>query len=292
MIAEQITIAGIGLLGGSLGLALRKCGAARRVKGLARREQTVREAKAAGVADFATTDPAEAARGADLVVLCAPIGAMPELLRRMLPHLSRNAVVTDVGSAKRRLAAELEPICAEAGIAFVGAHPMAGSEQTGVGCARADLFDGALCALTPTPRTSPQALAQVEKLWQAVGARTVRLSPEEHDRIVSRTSHLPHFAAATLARHVLGNDRPARWNSFCGPGFADTTRIASGSPLMWREIAWANREFLIQELRAYAGKLLDAAEKIECGDWETVAGFLETAKALRDRWLVERKEPP
>src|ERR1051325_7799421 len=168
---QKITLAGVGLLGGSLGLAVKQRGLAKKVDGLVRRSASIAECNKLGVVDHATRDPLRAVENADLVVLCTPIARMREVLQQMLPALKRDAIVTDVGSAKAGVVHELEPLVAGAGGHFVGSHPMAGAEKMGPGAARPDLFVNAVCVITPTPQSSPEAVAQVEKLWGAVGAK-------------------------------------------------------------------------------------------------------------------------
>jgi prephenate dehydrogenase len=200
---RKVTLIGVGLLGGSLGLALRKRSLAAEVCGFVRREGSIAECLQAGAVDRATIDLAEAVAGADLIVLCTPLFQMTELALGMQAQVQSEALVTDVGSVKAALVAELEPVFAARGASFVGSHPMAGSEKTGVSAARADLFLNAACAVTPTAKSPQAKVEETEALWRAVGGRILRLSPEMHDELVSRSSHLPHVLAAQLAAYVL-----------------------------------------------------------------------------------------
>ena len=177
---------GVGLLGGSLGLALRKRRLAKSVVGFVRRPASVVECERLGAVDLATLDLARAVKGADLIVLCTPIAQMRPLVKQMLPALKRGVIVTDVGSVKGKVVRDLESLVARGGAHFVGSHPMAGAEKTGVAAARAGLFAGALCAVTPTRKSAPAAVRKVEQLWQAVGCRLLRLKPDTHDALVSR----------------------------------------------------------------------------------------------------------
>src|SRR5262249_29907036 len=156
----------------------------------------------------------------------------------------RGAIVTDVGSVKAGVVRELEPLITKAGAHFIGSHPMAGGEKAGVLAAREDLFQNAVCVVTPTRKTNKAALKKVTQFWQTVGGRVLTLPPEQHDLLVSRSSHLPHIAAAALARQILNPTQPKQQSLLCATGFRDTTRIASGSPEMWRDIALANRKNL------------------------------------------------
>ncbi|MBM3844949.1 MAG: prephenate dehydrogenase, partial [Verrucomicrobia bacterium] len=237
---NQATLVGMGLLGGSLGLALQKAGVAGKVTAYVRRASSVTEALELKVAHHATQSLEEAVADADLVVICTPIAQMLPLAEQMAPHLKRGAIVTDVGSVKASITQELEPVFARAGASFVGSHPMAGSEQVGMSAARVDLFQNAVCVVTPTRQTLPAHCEIIENLWRSVGGRPLRLSPEKHDELAGRASHLPHVVAAELAHYVLSPVQPPEQALLCAGGFRDTTRIASGSPEMWRDICLAN----------------------------------------------------
>ncbi len=281
---RKVTLVGVGLLGGSLGMALRQRGLAEHVCGVVRRSAIIADCERLGAVDMATRNLGPAVRGADLVVLCSPIGQMGPLTQELIPYLEPDALVTDVGSVKGTLVDELEAPIAKAGGHFIGSHPMAGSEKTGVQSARADLFEGALCAVTPTPRSHAPALAQVQQLWAALGSRVLTLSPAQHDDLVSRSSHLPHVVAAALANYVLSPANPKEQAALCAGGFRDTTRIASGSPEMWRDIALANRENLGRVL----GVLIEDLQEFQCslrqGDAKAVTEFFTSAKQRRDSW--------
>ncbi|MFM7556518.1 MAG: prephenate dehydrogenase, partial [Verrucomicrobiota bacterium] len=196
---RKVTLVGVGLLGGSLGLALKRRGLADEVQGFVRRASSVAECLALGVVDRCSRNLAEAVADADLVVLCSPVGQMATLFREMSRHLAPDCVVTDVGSVKSAPVAEIEPLAGAAGVRFVGSHPMAGAEKSGPAHARADLFDGAVCALTPTTASDPAAVDLIRRMWEAVGARVLPMNPVLHDDLVARSSHLPHVVAAGLA---------------------------------------------------------------------------------------------
>ena len=281
---KRITLVGVGLLGGSLGLALRKRRLAGSVVGFVRRAGSVRECERAGAVDLATRDLSEAVQGAELVVLCTPIGQMPELMERMLPTLERGAVVTDVGSVKAGIVQTLETMVQSVGAHFIGSHPMAGAERTGVSAARPDLFVNAVCVVTPTVQSDKNALRKVEQLWKSVGSRVLRLKPSVHDALVSRSSHLPHVVAAGLANFVLQAQQVGNQGILCANGFRDTTRVASGSPEMWRDIAVANRENLLRALEGFVGGLQDFRRVLKSGDAKAISRFFEQAKSRRDRW--------
>jgi len=288
---RKITLAGVGLLGGSLGLAIKQRGLAKKVDGLVRRSVSIAECDKLGVVDHATRDPLRAVENADLVVLCTPLARMGEVLKPMLPALKQDAIVTDVGSAKATVVQELEPMVAAAGGHFVGSHPMAGAEKMGPGAARPDLFVNAVCVITPTPQSSPDAVTRVERFWEAVGANTLSLTPEAHDDLVSRSSHLPHVVAAELANYVLSPVHPKEQALLCANGFRDTTRIASGSPQMWRDIALANRKNLARVLGVLVEDLKEFQLALENADAKTIEEFFEAAKQRRDAWSGQTASP-
>ena len=283
---RKITIIGVGLLGGSLGLAVRRRKLARLTAGFVRRTASLKDCERTGAVDFATTDLLAAVWDADLVILCTPLSQMRSRVREMLPALKRGAIVTDVGSVKASVVRELESLVAKAGAHFVGSHPMAGAEKTGVSSARADLFEKTVCVVTPTKKTNRAALKKVKQFWSAIGLRVLELKPEIHDALVSRSSHLPHVVAATLASHVLNPAHPKPQAALCANGFRDTTRIASGSPEMWRDIALANRKNLTKSLDAFIADLQKFQRLVKKGDAKTMAKFFETAKQRRDNWCA------
>ncbi len=282
---------GVGLLGGSLGLAIRQRGLAERVEGYVRRPASVAECEGLGIVHRATLDPAQAVAGADLVVLCTPLAQMRGLVERMRPALEAGAIVTDVGSVKGPVVRELGPLVSGAGGQFVGSHPMAGAERMGASAARADLFEKAVCIVTPGPETQNGPVERVEAFWRELGTRTLRLSPEQHDELVARCSHLPHLAAAVLAALVLDPSLPREQPTLCASGFRDTTRVVSGSPEMWRDIALANRENLTRVIGDFMARLDALRQTIERGDGPALGEFLATAKERRDAWQAHNASP-
>jgi prephenate dehydrogenase len=281
---QQITLVGVGLLGGSLGLAAKKRRLASRVIGFVRRQASVAECEQAGACDKAEVNLEAAVRGSDLVILCTPLAQMRELAERMLPAIKREAVITDVGSVKGSVLGDLEPLFAKAGAFFVGSHPMAGAEKTGVSAANSELFQKAVCAVTPTGATNADALQRVEDFWRSVGALPIRMSADKHDDLVSRSSHLPHVVAAELANYVLSPVHPKEQAMLCANGFRDTTRIASGSPEMWRDICLANRVNLARVLGVFIEDLHEFQIALNNGDTKAVEEFFSQAKERRDKW--------
>ena len=272
---KSLAILGPGLLGGSIALAARRAGGFR--TGLwARRAEAVAEIAALGIADAASTDLRTIVAAADLVVLCVPIGVMPALAREIADAISPRTVVTDVGSVKASVVAELGAIL---GGRFIGSHPMAGSEQTGIAAARVGLFENAACIVTPDASSDADAVAEVRAFWQTLGGRILEVSPAGHDEIVALISHLPHLLAATLVQTVAEENASAF--EFSGPGFRDTTRVAAGPPAMWAEILHANRDAVCKSAEALIEKLRGIITLLAHDS--PMTEFLTTAKAQRDR---------
>jgi len=272
---ERLAVLGLGLLGGSVAWAARERRVAGEVVGCARRSEPLRAARARGLVDRVSTDPAEAVAGADLVVLASPVGAMASLLRAAAPALKPGALVTDVGSVKSVLAETL-PGLLPPGVVFVGAHPMAGSHEKGPEHARADLLAGATCVVTPASGNPPAAVARIEAFWSALGARVVRRDAATHDLEVAWISHVPHALAFAFAR-ALG-DAPPDAGEVSGTGFRDFTRIAQSDPELWAEILVANRKAIEGPVARVADRLAELARAIESGDVEEV-----------DRWIAEAR---
>ncbi len=281
---QKITLVGVGLLGGSLGLAVKQRRLAARIEGYVRRTASISECDKLAIVDHATRDLARAVADADLVILCTPLSQMRELAEKMLPALKPGAIVTDVGSVKGSVVEELEPLIAGAGGHFVGSHPMAGGEKTGAAAARADLFERAVCLVTPTANSNKSAVEKVEEFWKALGGRVLRMAPGLHDDLVSRASHLPHVVAAELANYILSPAHPPEQATVCANGFRDTTRVASGSPEMWRDIAIANQKNLSRVLGVFIEDLQEFRLALENGDVKAVEEFFENAKQRRDQW--------
>jgi prephenate dehydrogenase len=264
---QRLSILGVGLLGGSIGLALKKQASPCKIIGYGHREESLKAALSMGAIDEFTRDPKAAVQGADLVILCTPVGIFEPLLREIAGALQGGAIVTDVGSTKRsvcRVAEQTLP----AGIHFVGSHPMAGSEKRGVDAASAELYRGALCITTPTPRSDLSAVRQVESFWQMLGMRVTRVTPEDHDRLLADVSHLPHALAAALVLTQSDQTLP-----LAGKGYQDTTRIAAGDPGLWRDIFLDNADNLrdsINRLKQHLNRLelmLEPSKAKELTQW-------------------------
>jgi len=277
---ERIAVVGVGLLGGSLALALRKKGCVAEIVGVGRSSRNLDESRRRGIIDKGFTDVCAGVKGADLVVLAAPVGSLIDIVAAAAPCLNEGALITDVGSVKGDLVGAIEDLVPE-GSAFVGGHPIAGGDRSGAVSARADLFEDALCILTPSERTAPWALERVRELWRTAGARVETLDPYEHDRIYGAVSHLPHIAAYALVETVLG--RGPELGPYCGQGFYDTTRIAASSPEVWLDIFKANRENLVTLLRDYESSLSRFKSALEQKRWDALGEILLNAGAARRR---------
>lgn len=271
---QQLAILGPGLIGGSLALAARRAGLCARLSVWSRDAGERAAARRLDVADVITDHPAEALRGADLVILCVPPAALPEIARKIAADLEPGAAVSDVASVKAGLVEELTGIL---GGGFVGAHPMAGAERSGLAAARADLFERCVCLLTPLDGTGTAALERVSRFWQGLGARVRRMTPQAHDDAVALVSHLPHLVAAALA------GLPDADASECaGPGWRDMTRLAAGPPDLWTEILSHNRLPVTYALRKMISRLGEALEILEAGRDADLAEFLVEAKRQRN----------
>ncbi|KKM08816.1 prephenate dehydrogenase [Clostridiales bacterium PH28_bin88] len=286
---RKVTIIGLGLIGGSLGMAWTQGGAVQEVNGVDMDPEALQMGLETRAIHRGTTDLAEGVKDADIVVLATPVGQVPEMARRISPYLKPGCVVTDVGSTKRGIVDQLEASLPP-GVHYVGGHPMAGSEQAGIRAADRYLFENAVYLLTPTTRTSAAALEQVTKLVGATGARVITIDPDEHDLIVAAVSHLPHLLAVALVGTV---DRVALAHPealmLAAGGFRDTTRVAGGNPVMWRDICLANREKLLQML-GYFRRVLDEMEtSIEAGDGPDLARRFEQARSVRGQIPAKMK---
>jgi prephenate dehydrogenase len=280
---ERLVVAGVGLIGGSLALAAREAGLVGEVIGLGRGRPNLELARARGIVDRITVDPADAVAGADAVVLAAPVGACAALAAALRPHARRGTLLTDVGSVKGGLVAALERAWAGTG-PVVGAHPLAGSEASGAAAARADLFRDQRCILTPTAATDPAALGRVRALWEGVGARVEELTPAAHDAILARVSHLPHLVAYALVA-AAGDARVdgRAVLDYASGGFRDTTRIAGSPAELWRDIALANAPALAAALAEFR-TTLDRLEALVAGDdADGLGAALGAAQAVRRR---------
>lgn len=278
---DTVTIIGVGLLGGSLGLALKERGMARRVLGVGHRESTLEKAQARGAIDEAFTLAMDAAPQSDLIVISTPAGLVPKYLDAVRPLTGKDAVVTDVASTKATICAHARKAWAEP-YRFVGSHPMAGSEKFGPEHASSDLYADSVCFVEQRNGHADDAHAAVVGLWEGVGATVVEVAPETHDAMVARTSHVPHILATVLARLAGANPelRP-----FIGPGFCDTTRIAEGRPEVWRDICLTNADAISRMIEETRDQLAQVLLALSTKDAATLQQFFEEGREARRRLL-------
>lgn len=279
---RRLAILGVGLIGGSLALALRRARHVGEVVGSGRREANLRRAVELGVIDHYSLDPAEAAAGADVVVLAVPLGAMEGLCRRIAPALGPETILTDVGSAKRAVVQAVEVGLGALPVGFVPGHPIAGTEQSGVEAAFADLFYHRRVILTPLPSTALRALGEVREMWEATGAVVEEMDVAHHDHVLAATSHLPHMLAFALVDSLARLEDKHEVFRYAAGGFRDFTRIASSDPVMWRDICLANREALLEMMGRFRDDMDRLAEAIEQGDGDTLLEIFRRAKQARD----------
>ena len=279
---NRVVIAGVGLIGGSVGLALKRAGFRGRIVGLGRRWSSLKNAVDAGAVDSATLDYEEALGDADLMLIGTPVDVIPAIAREAIKHARSGCIITDVGSTKGQLVAEIEKLMPE-DIYFVGAHPMAGSHKTGVAAADASLFEGSICIVTSTESTNPEAVNVVSNLWRTMGARVEFMSPQEHDFLIAAASHLPHAVACALIQVVAGvENHRGKAIDFTATGFADTTRIASGSPEVWKCILLQNADMVSSMLDRLEKELAEMRKVLDSRDEEKLVEKLERAKQIRD----------
>jgi len=282
----QVTIIGVGLIGGSLGMILRRKGLASKVVGIGRRVENLKTAVELGAIDSYVVDAKDGVRDADLVVLATPVDTYDRHLTEWASCLKQGAIVTDVGSVKGLLVEQAERAM-PAGVHFVGAHPIAGKEKTGVIAGSDQLFKGARCIITPTTTTNPHALEQVRAMWQETGSVVLTMDVHLHDKILGAVSHLPHVAAFALM-NALAEIRDQQipsldLESHSGGGLRDTTRIAASSPEMWRDIFLWNRDNVVTFIEAYERSLSQLKQLIRVGDAAGIEKELERAKQEREK---------
>jgi prephenate dehydrogenase len=275
---QTIAIFGPGLMGGSLLMALRRRSPKSQLRVWGRRPEALKELLISGLADACSTDAEEAAKGADLAVLCVPVDKLAETASAAADGIEPTCAVTDVGSVKGTVVEALEDIFASHNN-FVGSHPMCGSETSGLQAARADLYENAVCVVTPTSRSSQRVTAGIENFWKSVGCRVQQMSPAAHDRAAALVSHVPHVAAAALVNLLSGESKEA--SAMCAGGFRDTTRIAAGSPELWAAILCQNREETGRSLDKLAGILASFKSAVQANDLTRVAGLLAQARDAR-----------
>jgi prephenate dehydrogenase len=291
---RTLVVIGVGLIGGSFALALRRRGVVERVIGIGRTRANLEEARARGAIDEAHTLDGDWPRvigDADVVMLATPVAQYPALLAQLAPRLAAQTIVTDAGSTKQDVVAAARATLGAALPRFVPGHPIAGSERTGAAAADADLFEAREVILTPLATTDADAQSRITALWEAVGARVTTLTPDAHDRLLACVSHLPHLVAFALMDQIARRGDAAAVIAHAGSGLRDATRIAASSPEMWRDIALANRAALQDELARLRIVLDEIASALASGDAGALTRIFERAAALRRAWAQTTSYP-
>lgn len=273
---KKISIIGVGLLGGSIGMDVKKKGIADEVVGVVHRPEQIEECIKAGAIDKGTLHNSEGTIDADMIIFATPISVMPKIAEEIKPNVKPETIVMDVASVKGKLVKQMEDVL---GTNYIGTHPMAGSEKKGISAAKAGLFYRSKCIITPTDKTRPKFLKEAMEFWALLKANTVILNPEEHDKLIALVSHLPHLMASVLV-NIMTDESKA---SLCiGPGFRDTTRIAASQPLLWQEICEWNREEILAIIDKFQNEFSAFRGLIERSDWSGVFDKLKKAKEIRD----------
>lgn len=284
MLIQQLTIIGVGLIGGSLARALKQANQCAEIVGCGRNTENLAQAIEIGVIDRYDTDPAKAVQGADMVVIAVPLGTIANIFRLIQPALLPQAIVTDVGSAKGSVVADAQHHLAHHLPYFIPGHPIAGSEKTGVTASKVDLFINRRVILTPIAETDPNACMAVRQMWQIAGAEVVEMSVEHHDKVLAATSHLPHLLAYSLVDTLAHMETKTEIFRFAAGGFRDFTRIAASDPQMWHDICFANKEAILQVLQEFNRDLTQLTQAIIDDDKQRVMDIFKRAKAARDKF--------
>jgi prephenate dehydrogenase len=271
---DTVAIVGVGLIGGSIGLALRERRLARRVVGIGRGRESLEKAKIRGCVDETSTSIAEGVKQASLIVVCTPVESIAQQVREAGEHCPSDCVITDAGSTKAEIVATVEGLKR---VPFVGSHPLAGSEKNGSEAAAADLFEGRVVVVTTTEKSEPVAVITIEEFWQSLGARVLRMSPGDHDAALACTSHLPHLIASALAAAT-----PERLLPLTATGWQDTTRIAAGDADLWRQVFLANGASTLKALADFEKVLSRFRAALESADGTLLAELLAEGKRRRD----------
>ncbi len=284
---KKIVIFGVGLIGGSFSLALRKAGAVSDVAGFGRSTATLDDARRLGILDRVGTDVAREVCDADIVLLATPVAQMPDIFARIAPHLGVHTLITDGGSTKGDVVAAARANLGERIAQFVPAHPIAGAEKSGPEAALAELYSGRRVVLTPLPENAKESVARVRKAWELCGANVSELTPQQHDEVFAAVSHLPHLLSFALVHDLAQRDNRDLLLSFAASGFRDFTRIAASSPEMWRDICLANRDAMLHELQRYADELYVLYRALENHDAAKLEEVFSEARKVRSAWTQQ-----
>jgi len=279
---DKIALIGVGLIGGSIALAARRGGLARRIVAATRSAETAATANRLKLVDHCGTDLAAACEDADLVIVCTPVGACGEAAKAIAPALKPGCILSDVGSVKQAVIRDMQPHVPP-GVHFIAAHPVAGTENSGPEAGFAELFDGRWCILTPLPDSDAAAVDKLDAFWKALGSMTERLSPAHHDRILAITSHLPHLIAYTIVGTAddLGGHLNSEVLRFAAGGFRDFTRIAASDPTMWRDVFLNNREAVLEVLQRFQEDLFYLQRAIRWGEGDKLFDLFTRTREIR-----------
>jgi prephenate dehydrogenase len=287
-----LAIVGVGMIGGSLSLGLKKRRLVGRVIGFGRNRENLDRAMEIGAIDEIASSPADAARDADMVVLATPVGVMGAIMRSIVSVLREDAVITDVGSVKQGVADAAREALGHRLGRFVPGHPVAGREHSGVAAATADLYEHHRVALTPLAESDADAVERVEEMWRRVGADIVRMEVAEHDRVLAMTSHLPHLLAYAMVHYFAADDDREKCYEMVAGGFYDFTRIASSDPVMWRDICGMNREFILDRIQGYRKKLETLESLVSDGNDLELEALFSAAREARAVVTERRRIAP
>lgn len=279
---ERVALIGLGLIGGSLGHAMKRGGLARHVAGYARSEATRQRAHEIGFIDSAHASAAEAVKDADLVVVCTPVGALGAIAAEIEPHLKRGAILTDVGSVKLAVIRDMGPHVPE-GVHFIPGHPIAGTEQSGPDAGFAELFEGRWCILTPVPGTDQGAIDRLSTFWTACGSKVDVMEPKHHDLVLAIVSHLPHIIAYNIVGTAsdLETVTQSEVIKYSASGFRDFTRLAASDPTMWRDVCLNNKEPILEMLARFSEDLTALQRAIRWGDGDKLFDLFTRTRAIR-----------
>lgn len=281
---KKIVIFGVGLIGGSVALALKKAGCNAQIIGMGRSAESLQTAIELGVIDEASSNVADAVSNADLILIATPVAQTAAILSAVKPHLEAHTVITDAGSTKADVVACAKEILGSQVSQFVGGHPIAGAEKSGVSAASSDLYLNKNVVLTPDETTLSSAIDQVKSLWETCGAKVSTMSPSVHDSIFAAVSHLPHLLAFALVDDIASRPNAAQLFSFAASGFRDFTRIAGSHPEMWRDISLANRTALLTEITAFENELSTMKQLLQNNDGAGLQALFERASTARNAW--------
>jgi prephenate dehydrogenase len=287
---NKLVIFGVGLIGGSFALALRKAGAVREIVGVGRTAANLAEALRLGVIDRVASDAASAVQDADLVMLAVPVGQMAAVMASIAPHLSAQTVITDAGSTKCDVVALAHQHLPGHLARFVPAHPIAGAEKSGAAAASAELYRRRNVVITPMPEIDPAAVSTVRAMWEACGATVREMTPQAHDEVFAAVSHLPHLLAFALVEDIASRSNSEELFSYAASGFRDFTRIAGSSPEMWRDICLANRTALLKELEVYQAQLDRLHAMLEQADGAALEQVFNHASQARNAWASQKTD--